>query len=194
MAANWKEIGKVSGAIGGGVIAFFAMLFGGMILTYGWGKDVGQAEISRLTHELESKSKALSRAQEETGSLKVQIASSRETGVSNQVQAIRADGTKPTPSTDNPFSPPPTVPGIFRATVESGNSVRLFDGQLIVSLVGVQFGGTPLRYRTMFNAVQGSAIKSVENGDVGQRLTVGIYTITVLGITSSSMTIQASRK
>ena len=188
MAMDWKAVGKYTGVGLTLLIAFVAALFAGCAITYGWGKDVGLGEIERTRGDLARSNQALANARSEVANLKVQFASAQKVANSIEAKPVTSPGDKA--SAGNPFVPKLADSSDLRVTIKEGSSQELFDGDLTVSVIGIDYCGTPLRDRIDMTALAGGASRKLTSADVGQQLRVGKYVVTVLALITIEATLR----
>lgn len=177
-----------------GLLTFLGALLGALGIAavvyqqgYSVGKDVFQGRLEESQKDEKDQEGRADKAEEQVTQLRLEVASKG----GADIKPVEVKSVSRPSQTLNPFVPAKVSPRIVRATIQPGNSARLFDGSLIVSLVGVEFGGDPLGYQATINVVAGTTIKQIKKGQVGTQVTLAGHKVTVVTVTSTDVTVEA---
>lgn len=164
----------------GALLALAAAVFG---IGYGLGKDTNSGTIEVLRERLvvSEKSEATQRA--EITSLSVQLEKARGPAASGATATIAQE---PTQTQATATSLEHSSKDAIEAEVRAGQTVRLFNGDVSIAVIGTNFEGSPLRDRV--TASLGSLGKQsvvLEKADVGYSVPFNGYEVRVLSTGTS---------
>lgn len=161
---------------GGGAIAL-------AMFAYQWGKDVNGGVVEHLKLEKQSLEQKLLEARDESKSMAQEIVllrASSEAPSSNE---------GPTRAIERPIQPSQHMPiaGKEHKRIEialsPGESSLVMDGKLTVSLVRVDYSGTPLTHRvTAVIGLEGQPVKQIDDAVVGTVVTYQGYEVRLIGV------------
>lgn len=173
---GWLAIRVPSWIFGGGAIALAAF-------TYQWGKDVNGGVIDYLTLEKQSLEQKLLEAQGESKSMAQEIVRLR------AGSEAHASKTVPIREIETPIQPSKNKPTVgnehkrIEIPLNTGESSIVMDGKLTISLVRVDYSGTPLAYRvTAVLGLEGQPVKQIDDAIVGTVVTYQGYEVRLIGV------------
>ncbi|HBO4007999.1 MAG: hypothetical protein E7K86_17545 [Pseudomonas aeruginosa] len=170
-------------AIAGTVLVGAAGIFGAVLaciqLGYSYGKDTNEALVSIFKDKYEESKKSEGLLQAELSSVRLELQGAKTE--STTAQPVKA-GSAYKPSTDTSNADSTTVPvKPVEVQVRTQTSESLFDGKIIISVIGLPFEGSPARYKvTAAIGALGQKNVQLDSVDVGYTTVFGDYEVRVI--------------
>jgi hypothetical protein len=153
---------------------------------YSLGKDTNDGTTNFLREKYSTLEKSETVLRAENASLRVELEAARRSPAQSQIPVLvpRAASSS-TPASATVTSTMPAA----ELQVRAGATVRAFDGEITISLIGTEYEGTPLRYKVIATlGSPGKESKTLSMVDVGFSVGYGPYEVRVLSSGSSTAT------
>ena len=162
-----------------GVVALAAaVLLGGVTIGVMLGLQVANGEVRSLEREVTA-------LKEEIAELGATSSTTSSVSSTTSTAVVGGDSDESAPTPDSPESGRSEV-----IVVEEGTTGYALDRAIAVSVIGLDFGGDPLRHRVNGNlrATDTDVVVEVENADPGQLFILGegLFEVTIQSVTSRS--------
>ena len=182
-----KEQLVVGSTIVGAVIACIA-------IGYSIGKDTNDGLVNFLREKSQIAEKTETQLRGEISSLKLELQSSKEMATTSLNLPLSGKASSIASATGVLASKPTSEINAESVEIRTGETARIFNGKISISLVGITFEGDPLRHRASLTiGAPGKPNKTIEKVDVGFAILYEGYEIRVLSSDTFTVNILSTR-